>query len=185
MKKILSIALVIATTTVLIADNDRDEYEEKKFNTKYKLSTLKNSSEVTLYKSECASCHMAYQPEFLPKRSWRKMMSSLNNHFGVDATLEKSDEVKILNFLEKNSADSKRLYGEFEEFFESIPKNKTPLKISDIPYFKKEHRKIPKKVISQKEVKTISNCIACHKDANTGTYSERAIDIPNYGRWDD
>ena len=32
-------------------------------------------------------------------------------------------------------------------------------------------------MIEQKEVKSISNCIACHKDANEGTYRERNIHI--------
>jgi hypothetical protein len=93
--------------------------------------------------------------------------------------------VEILNFLKENSGDQKRVYGEFEEFIESIKKDSTPIKISEVPYFKKEHKGIPRRFIEQKEVRSISNCIACHKDAKSGLYSEDNIIIPNYGKWDD
>ena len=35
---------------------------------------------------ECGACHMAFQPQMLPKRSWGKIMSELPNHFGEDAS---------------------------------------------------------------------------------------------------
>jgi len=199
MKKLilLIIAGILAVSFVMAEDEDKyeKEYKEKTFFEKLfkkfkeeedKPTTTRTLVQIEpLYKQECGACHMPYQPEFLPKRSWKKMMATLEDHFGVDATLEKEDEEKILKYLLANAADSKKVYGEFNEFLESIPKNKTPLRISEIPYFKKEHRKIPKKYISQKEVKTIANCNACHKKAQSGDYSERYIDIPNYGRWED
>jgi mono/diheme cytochrome c family protein len=140
-----------------------------------------------LYRQECAACHMAYQPEFLPKRSWKKMMSdkALQDHFGTDATLEESDRQKIAAFLEANSADSKATGKYFRKIARSIPDRATPLRISETPYFKKEHREIPRRLITQTEVKSIANCAACHRTADKGYYGERDIVIPNYGRWDD
>ncbi|MBV5278774.1 MAG: cytochrome C, partial [Campylobacteraceae bacterium] len=44
-------------------------------------------------------------------------------------------------------------------------------------------RKIALKLIEQKEVGTLANCMACHTSANKGNYSERNIVIPNYGSW--
>lgn len=143
------------------------------------------SSSNELYIQECASCHMAFQVEFLPKRSWNKMMDTLENHFDVDATFDKDDEKKIREYLLKNASDSKRVYGEIGEFADSISKYSTPLAISELPKFKREHREIDKRLITQKEVKSISNCMACHTDAKEGLYKERNIFIPNYGRWDD
>jgi nitrate/TMAO reductase-like tetraheme cytochrome c subunit len=138
-----------------------------------------------LYIQECASCHMAYQAEFLPKRSWVKLMDNLSNHFKTDASLEQADLDKIKNYLVSNASDSKRSYGEMAEFANSISKNSTPIAISEIPKFKREHRKIPERFVTQKEVRTFANCTACHTDATQGTYRERNIKIPNYGRWDD
>lgn len=138
-----------------------------------------------VYVNECASCHMAYQPEFLPKRSWNKMMDTLNNHFEVDASLAKEDETIIRAFLNKNASDSKRVYGEIGEFADSIGRYATPLAISKLPKFVREHDEIAPRLIAQKEVKSLANCNACHQDAKEGLYRERNILIPNFGRWDD
>jgi len=151
----------------------------------YKYHTKKVEITNQLYLEECASCHMAYQSQFLPKRSWNKMMDNLATHFGVDATFTKEDEKTIREYLLNNASDSTNGYGYYSKFARSISSMDTPIAISEIPKFKREHREIPKRFISQKGVKTISNCIACHKDAKKGLYKERNIFIPNYGRWDD
>ena len=48
-----------------------------------------------------------------------------------------------------------------------------------------KHREIRKDLITQPDVKGLFNCMACHTTADKGIYSERAINIPNYGRWED
>ena len=189
MKKFLILPLIVAMSIFVIANEDRDDEKKryKKLYKKYTISTNKDTKAAKLYKEECGSCHMAYQAEFLPKRSWVKLMKpkSLQDHFGVDASLDEADRKVIEKFLVKNAGDQKRVYGEFREFIDSIPKNSTPLKISQVPYFKKEHRKIKKKLITQKGVKSIANCAACHQRAQSGDFDEDSIVIPNYGKWDD
>lgn len=135
-----------------------------------------------LYNKECATCHIGFQPQFLPKRSWNKLMDNLSNHFDTDASLSKDSLNKIKTYLEENSSDSKSLHGEAAKFAQSIKKDSTPIRISEIPKFQREHKEVTTKMIEQKEVKSISNCIACHKDANEGTYRERNIHIPNFGK---
>jgi len=175
MKRVITLttATLIIGFLTLNADDDTKKY----------ISTLSKAPKI--YKQECGACHMAYQPEFLPKRSWKKMMQTLEDHFKVDASLDKNDTKQILNYLVKNTNDSKRVYGDIGKIGRSIKPNQTPLRISEAPYFKKEHRKIPKRLIVQKEVKSIANCTACHTKAEKGDYSERSIFIPNYGKWDD
>lgn len=138
-----------------------------------------------LYINECASCHFAYQPGLLPERSWVKLMANLQNHFDTDATLDSQEHQKILRYLVDNSADKATNYKRSRKINNSIRAYDTPIAVSDTPYFTKEHRKIRKDLIEQKEVKSISNCIACHTSADRGIYGERYINIPNYGRWDD
>jgi nitrate/TMAO reductase-like tetraheme cytochrome c subunit len=138
-----------------------------------------------MYQKECGSCHMAYQPQLLPQRSWSKMMKKLDNHFDVDASLDANYNKTILVYLTSNAGDVKASTKYFSKMSNSITSNETPLRISQTPYFLREHRKIPKRFIEQKEVKSLANCTACHTTANQGSYSERAIKIPNYGRWDD
>lgn len=138
-----------------------------------------------IYMNECASCHFGFQPGLLPKRSWIKMMGTLEDHFGTDASLDEKDREYILKYLVDNSADNVSGYKRSRKMDSSIPRYDTPIKITDVPYFKREHNEIPKRLITQKEVGSLSNCTACHTSAKKGIYSERAIKIPNYGRWDD
>lgn len=181
-----TLLLIPVTATMLLggaylmADDD-NRYE--KINHKQSAVQLPASPQQKSYIKECGSCHMAYQPEFLPKRSWNTMMRGLDDHFGVDATLTAEDEKSLSDYLQRNAADSKRVGKHFAKMAASA--GDTSLRISDTPYFKKEHRKIPQKYIDQKEVKSIANCNACHQKAASGDYRERGIFIPNYGRWDD
>ncbi|MBU1883863.1 diheme cytochrome c [bacterium] len=191
MKKYLIMAVSAATLiggVALFADDER--YERKVYAKSEKavqpdMPKKKLNEFETLYQKECGSCHMAYQPEFLPKRSWSKMMDTLDNHFETDATLDVNDHKTILTYLTSNAGDSKYTTKHFSKMSNSVPRDEAPLRISQTPYFMKEHRGIPKRLIEQKEVKSIANCAACHTTANQGIYSERAINIPNYGRWDD
>lgn len=126
----------------------------------------------TLYQKECASCHFGYQPSLLNKASWEKVMGNLSDHFGTDASLGKVESEQILNYLVNNAGSGK------------ITANNNTMQITKSPYFIKEHRKIPSKLIEQKEVNSLANCLACHTTADKGNYNERAIVIPNYGRWE-
>lgn len=125
-----------------------------------------------LYQKECASCHMGFQPALLGKASWEKVMENLSDHFGTDASFGKVEREQILNYLVTNAGSGK------------ITANNTSMQITKSAYFIKEHRKIPARLIEQKEVGSLANCLACHTTADKGNYSERAIVIPNYGRWE-
>lgn len=47
------------------------------------------------YRSECASCHLAYPPALLPLATWRRLLGSLDKHYGVDASLEPAEVLEI------------------------------------------------------------------------------------------
>jgi hypothetical protein len=97
---ILAVGMVFGV--YLLADDER--YENENFYNKYSQSrvTPVQTKEGNLYIKECGSCHIAYQKEFLPKRSWNKMMNTLDNHFGVDATLEPEDKKNINRIFNSN-----------------------------------------------------------------------------------
>ena len=171
---ILTVILLMGNT--LYADNDRKKKQP---------FTVETSKASLLYKTECGACHMAYQPEFLPIRSWEKTMRTLADHFKTDATLDKEEYDIIKAYLLSNASDTKSVSGDIGKMARRIKADQTPLRISETPYFKKEHREIPKHLIIQKEVKSIANCVACHTKAEKGNYSEHNIFIPNYGKWDD
>ncbi len=101
------------------------------------------------WKSECGSCHIAYPPQLMSTENWQGLMGSLDKHFGSDATLDPKVNKDILGFLKRN-AGSGELY------------SSTSLRISDTPWFKREHHVIAAKEWSNSNVKSRSNCESCH-----------------------
>ena len=179
-----AIAALVAGSIAIFANEDEYEYKKEEISRFYYKNDKKSDETMKLYENECAACHMAYQPQLLPKESWKKIMQSLDDHFGVDATLEPEDNKKILKYLVENSYGKSSFEDEFYEMRKSKNRD-VPLRITETDYFKREHREIPKRLIKQKSVRGFSNCNACHTDAKEGHYGERGIYIPNYGLWDD
>jgi len=136
------------------------------------------------YREECGSCHFAYQPGLLPVRSWQKLMSNLENHFGNNAELEAKVQQTLTDYLVKNAANFSR--AKFSVIVRGLSKKQTPLRISELPYFVREHDEIPKGMVQDNpEVKSFSNCDKCHTAADKGDYSEDNISISGYGGWED
>ncbi|VAW85956.1 hypothetical protein MNBD_GAMMA17-1088 [hydrothermal vent metagenome] len=141
---------------------------------------VKNES----YAEECSTCHFSYQPGLLPERSWRKIMAGLEDHFGENSELDEPDRLKIEAYLTSNAGDHSN-YKRSKKLMRSIPDSDTPLRITMIPYLKKEHREIPEGALKHDKIRSISNCDACHTTAEKGSFGERGINIPGYGKWDD
>ena len=147
--------LTICTATIILADGGH-------------ISKVQNQP----YIKECGSCHLAFSPSFLNREAWTKLMSNLGNHFGTDASLDKKDSDNILKYLNSNS--SKYL---------NNPANE--IAITKLQWFQKEHRKMTKKIISNAQIKTLSNCAACHTKAHDSNFDEDSISIPGVGIWRD
>ena len=146
---------------------------------------MENDVRYTLYKEECASCHMAYPARFLPARSWQKMLTTLDQHFGDNATLEPATLQTIGQYLQDNSADAVSSH-RGAKILRSIDSDSTPQRISELPYMQRKHRKIPDRLIRTNEkVKSLANCAACHQSADRGSFDDDHVRIPGYGRWHD
>lgn len=136
------------------------------------------------YADECGSCHFAYQPGFLPARSWEKIMSNLHDHFGENAELPADTVASLTKYATENAADHSN-YKRSKRFNDSIKKDETPLRISEVAYFKREHRELSAKHVKDNpKVKSFSRCDACHTTAAQGSYEERGIEVPGFGKWD-
>ncbi len=131
------------------------------------------------WKAECSSCHMAYPPGFLPERSWRKLMTGLDKHFGENAGLDPVTTREITAYLTSNSAErsSDRRAG---RFLGSLAADAVPLRITETPYFRRKHdaREISPEVWKRPKVGSPANCTACHSGAEKGDFSERSVKIP-------
>jgi nitrate/TMAO reductase-like tetraheme cytochrome c subunit len=118
-------------------------------------------------KAECASCHMVYQPGFLPKESWARMMSGLDKHYGVDASLDPQAVKEIGQWFSQHAGTYKRVSG-------SPPNDR----ITQSDWFVKKHRKINEKTWNNPKVKSKSNCMACHAGAEKGHYDDDGARVP-------
>jgi len=137
------------------------------------------------YKNECAACHMLYPANLLPARSWQRIMSNLEHHFGENAELDQEDTQRIASYLVQHSSDNVRNYFG-NRINRSIPVNRTPMRISQTPYFLRKHDEIPQRFVSNnKKVGSFSNCIACHRGAEQGYFDEDEVIIPGVRRWED
>lgn len=118
--------------------------------------------------SECGACHMAFQPAFLPARSWNRMMDGLVDHFGEDATLAEDTLEIIRAYLAANAGDVV-LLGRAPKYMQWVAPGGTPQRITENPDFLRKHR-FPDTVWKDPKVLTRSNCLACHRDAERGHY---------------
>ncbi|MFA7291498.1 MAG: diheme cytochrome c [Rhodocyclaceae bacterium] len=122
-------------------------------------------------KEECGSCHLAFAPSMLPARSWKRMMGDLKNHFGDDASVDAETTAKITAYLVANAADTGgQRYS--EKLLRGVSATSAPLRITELPKWVKEHRKVPDWEWKHKDVRTRANCTACHVDAERGYYDE-------------
>lgn len=140
-----------------------------------------------VYQEECGACHMAYQPGWLPKRSWQALMTGLEDHFGDNAELDAQTHRSILTLLE-NHASEHETARRARNMGASIATGAAPLRITETRYFRRKHHEVPSLVVSgNPEVRSFSHCDRCHQDADQGWYDEDQVDIPGVPRraWDD
>lgn len=132
-----------------------------------------------LYEEECAACHIAYPAKFLPARSWAAIMSGLENHFGDNAELDPKSTMLIRDYLVASG-------GRGHKVLRRLKDDETPLRVTDLPGYKRIHHELPKDVL-QRDAKltSMSQCNACHRDAERGKFDEDDVDIPGIGHWDD
>ena len=120
-----------------------------------------------LWREECGSCHIAYPPRLLPAASWRVVLERLDQHFGVDASLEPDRVAAVRSFLETHAAPSARAASGAE----------TP-RISTLPWFVREHSEVSADVWRRPSIRSRANCAACHTAAENGVFNEDGIRIP-------
>jgi len=149
--------LIVATTALLVstmaqADERYDPIKDK------------------VVAEECGDCHMAFQPQMLPKKSWAKIMTGLSEHFGEDASVDAPTQKRIEKYLISNAADSGWRDG---KFMRGLAKGAAPLRITETPHWVREHNhEVPEGAWKDAKVKTKANCLACHRRANKGDYDD-------------
>lgn len=125
----------------------------------------------SLVREECGSCHLAYPPSMLPARSWQRLMAGLDQHFGDDATVDAKTGQKITDYLTRHAADAGgERYG--RKLLRGLPDSATPLRISELPKWQREHRRYTESDWRQADIRSRANCAACHPDAERGFFHD-------------
>ncbi len=150
MKKLIHMAIWLSLSQVVMADGN--------------ISPIKMPEKV---KAECASCHMVYQPGFLPKESWARIINGLDKHYGVDASLDPQSVKEIGQWFSQYAGTYKRVAG--------AP---THDRITESDWFVRKHRKISDQTWKHPKVKSKSNCMACHAGAEKGYYDDDGVRVP-------
>lgn len=119
------------------------------------------------YQQECAACHLAYPPGLLPARSWNRVMTGLDKHYGTDASLDEATVKQIGQWLQANAGTYKRVN-------EEPPQDR----ITRSAWFERKHRKIEPAVWKHASVKTAANCAACHTQAEQGNFDDDNLRFP-------
>jgi len=176
-----AVTILTFIITIPVVFSDSDEYWGKYRQKSIGVAVIDNP----LYLEECGSCHMAYQAGLLSSQSWTKIMKNLDNHYGDNAELDNDIQQSISEYLLTNSAE-KSNYRRSRKFMRSLDLNNAPDRITKTPYFIHKHDEIPDKlVLKNQQVKSYSNCNACHTKAKQGLFDDDNVRIPGYGRWDD
>ncbi len=124
-----------------------------------------------LVQKECGACHMAFQPAFLPARSWNRMMDELADHFGEDASLPADKAKQIREYLTANAGDVVP-QGRARKYMRWVAPGGTPQRITENPDFERKHARISERTWKDPKVVTKSNCPACHLGAEQGWYDD-------------
>lgn len=128
------------------------------------------------YKNTCGSCHFAYQPGLLPSRSWMKIIDEQNAHPGGALSLDEKEKTEVKKYLTQNSAENTQAKRS-KKIMDSVGSS-TPVMISEIAYIKHKHHEINQEVFARKAIGSRGNCIACHKNAESGVYEDDDVVIP-------
>lgn len=125
---------------------------------------------------ECGACHWAYHPSLLPRDSWAAIMAGLSDHFGEDASLLPATAAEIAAFYRSYAAEAWDT--EAAHRFSNLSPAE-PLRVTATPYWVAKHDDFGDAQFASPAVKNKGNCIACHRDADSGRFDDQAIDIPS------
>ena len=122
---------------------------------------------LTIYKQECGTCHMAYPTGFLSKPAWGRVMNSLSNHYGTDASLDDTQVKEISQWLNQHAGTYKRVVQSSKED-----------RLTTTEWFLRKHKEIQPNVYQRAAIKSAANCAACHTTAAKGDFEEDNVRIP-------
>lgn len=95
-------------------------------------------------------------------------MTTPDDHFGENANLDEATCAEIEAYLVQNAADAG---GRSSGLLYRVSLEETPLRISEMPWFRSEHdgEVFPRRL---QRAGSMSNCAACHHGADRGVFED-------------
>lgn len=127
------------------------------------------------WEAECGSCHLAFHPSLLPARSWERMLTEQDRHFGEDLFLDPETVATLRDYARANAADR----GATEtavRIADAVPAGEAPQRIVELPFWEARHEGLTPEDLQAAGGKL--GCGKCHGDAAGGAFDDRAIAIP-------
>jgi hypothetical protein len=151
---------------------EKEHEEEKEHGDGHKGST----AAVGAYAATCGSCHWAYAPQLLPKKSWEIALASLGDHFGSEVVLSEQQKRAVSDHLLSGAADVSS-----SELSRKVMRSlggAAPSRVTEVPYIQRKHRKLAPDVLARRGVGGLANCIACHPGATDLDFEDDRVRIP-------
>lgn len=133
------------------------------------------------FQAECAACHIAFPPQLMAAGDWRRVMATLDRHYGDNAGLDEKTRWVIEEFLVAYAGKSSKVG--VGKTAGGLPGD--PPRLTAGPWFTRKHHEVPRADWTHAKVKSPANCAACHTKATEGSYREREIAMPDGRRWED
>ena len=136
-------------------------------------SALRAAMKLEPWSKECGSCHLAYAPAMLPIASWQRTVDEQEKHFGEDLGLTEAMSARLLAHAKSAAAPS---WGAWK-LASSVPAGEAPLEVSATPFWKSAHASLPESAFRPPVSAGKHECEACHRDAGSGKFHPRMIQI--------
>lgn len=137
-----------------------------------------SATKPTLWTEQCGSCHLAFPVQFLPARSWQRMLLEQDKHFGDDLGLSADKLAALRDFTRLGVAEPQWAGMMFQA---SIAADASTQRITETDFWLHRHRRIAKERFNSDKVAGKHDCEACHADAWSGIFLPRLIQIPEVG----
>ena len=121
------------------------------------------------YQKQCGGCHFAYQPGWLPERSWKQVMATLDNHYGKSVSLASAERDALSGYLAANAAD--RMLNLRSVQVMASMRGVAPTEVSKTPYIAGIHGGLLDPAFrSAPKADSLANCTTCHTRAAEGSF---------------
>lgn len=169
-------AVVILVVGTAVADGHKQKRHREREHRQELSESAVPAVDNPTYQEACGACHFPLQPALLPSRSWRLLLAGTQDHFDQSLDLEVEQLAEVETYLTANAAE----YTPSElaqEIIDSVGSS-TPLRVTDIPMIRHEHRRLDPAVFQRPSVAGRADCQACHQGAAAGIYNDD-VTIPN------